>query len=153
MTPEPDNIPPRPTVLQVGLKAAALIQTMTEEEVALLDGILRQHYSAHPARRGNPPAMIAAALKPEPKSLAVTSFLASHTYPDYRGRIRTADFMQRFTAWARDTGVRQCATFAELKAILAITGYPKRKSNGNSVFVGLSWNGVPADQVMEGAVQ
>lgn len=43
MTPEPESTLPRPTVLQVGLKAAALIQTMTEEEVALLDGLLRHH--------------------------------------------------------------------------------------------------------------
>lgn len=153
MTPEHESTPPRPTVLQVGLKAAALIQTMTDEEVALLDGLLRHHYSAPSARRGRPPAMIAAALTPEPKSLAVTSFLAAHTVPDYRGRIRTADFMERFTAWAREAGVGQCATSAEVKAILAKAGYAKRKSNGQSVFAGLSWNAVPTDPVMEGAVQ
>lgn len=153
MTPEHESTAPRPTVLQVGLKAAALIQTMTEEEVALLDGLLRHHYSAAPARRGRPPAIIAAALTPEPKSLAVNSFLAGHTFPDYRGRIRTADFMERFTAWARDTGTRQSVTPAEVQAILAKAGYAKRKSNGQSVFAGLSWNAVPADPVMEGAVQ
>lgn len=153
MTPEPDNTPPRPTVLQVGLKAAALIQTMTGDEVALLDGLLRHHYSAPAPRRGRAPAMIAAALTPEPKILAVTGFVAGHTFPDYKGRIRTTDFMNRFSAWARDTGVRQFATLAEVQAILAKAGYAKRKSNGQHVFAGLSWNAVPADKMMEGAIQ
>jgi hypothetical protein len=153
MIPEPVSTLPRPTVLQVGLKAAALIQTMTEEEVALLDGLLRHHYSAPPTRRGRPSATIAAALTPEPKILAVTGFIAANTFPDYKGSIRTADFMQRFTAWARDNGVRQCATSAEVQATLAKAGYAKRKSNGQSVFAGLSWNAAPADQVMDGAMQ
>jgi len=152
MTQHPDMPPRSATFLEVCLKTAALIQTFPPEELPLLDDLLRRLYAA-PARRGRATVKIAPALAQERPSTLVADFLAQHTVPDRKGKIRTMEFLGRFSTWAREAGVTDCPTPVEVRAALVKAGYPKRKAVGQQVFSGLSWNAVPADQVMEGAIQ
>lgn len=152
MTQETLTSPPRPTFLEVSLKAAAIMQSMTTEELAVLEEMLRRLFTAPSARRGRPPARAEAILAMDGRATVLANFLAGHTVPNPKGRIRTKDFMLKFLEWVRDEGISDRPNQDTLYETMAQEGYPKRKSNGQQVFAGLSWNAVPADPVMEGAI-
>lgn len=58
---------------------------------------------------------------------------------DPKGRIKTTEFFRAFEAYARDTGARLYSAPA-VRELMQEKGYPKRKSDGQQVFAGVSWN-------------
>lgn len=153
MKPEPEVAAShRATALQVSLKAAALIHSMSPAELALFSALLRSLSDA-PRRGRAASARDVPTLAPERSPLPVPDFLAKHTAPNIKGRIRTTEFMQRFSDWARVAGVSQYLDAAEVYAAMAQAGYPKRKSNGQHVFAGFVWKAEPTSQAPEGEAQ
>lgn len=113
----------------------------------LLDGF-RDFQSRLEKGQGTPPGIdppeVMQRLKADLMESAdpVGEFVKDCTKADAEGRIKTTDFFRAFEAYARETGARiyQAATVRE---IMQEKGYPKRKSNGQQVFAGLSWNDNP----------